>query len=115
VNTLRSQKLLMLLTHRTLLQSKAIAFENDLRGTLRNFGLKVPGMVGKVSLKGPLRSLSATSHDLGGSSGRTRASLSGGCYANNSSPGNRRLLAIVRDDEVCRRLMRPLVSVPWWR
>jgi hypothetical protein len=30
----------MLLTHRKLLQSKAIAIENDLRGTLRNFGLK---------------------------------------------------------------------------
>ena len=45
VKTLRSQKLRMLLTHRKLLQSKAIAIENDLRGTLRNFGLKV-GMVG---------------------------------------------------------------------
>ena len=38
VKTLRSQKLRMLLTHRELLQSKAIAIENDLRGTLRNFG-----------------------------------------------------------------------------
>ena len=47
VKTLRSQKLRMLLTHRQLLLSKAIALENDLRGTLRNFGLKV-GMVGKV-------------------------------------------------------------------
>jgi transposase len=44
VKTLRSQKLRMLLTHRKLLQSKAIAVDNDLRGTLRNFGLKV-GMV----------------------------------------------------------------------
>jgi transposase len=41
VKTLRSQKLRMLLTHRKPLQSKAIAIENDLRGTLRNFGLKV--------------------------------------------------------------------------
>jgi transposase len=40
VKTLRSQKQRMLLTHRKLLQSKAIAIENDLRGTLRNFGLK---------------------------------------------------------------------------
>ena len=47
VKTLRSQKLRMLPTHRKLLQSKAIAVENNLRGTLRNFGLKV-GMVGKV-------------------------------------------------------------------
>ena len=37
VKTLRSQKLRMLLTHRKLLQSKAIANDNDLRGTLRNF------------------------------------------------------------------------------
>ena len=37
VKTLRSQKLRMLLTHRKLLQSKAIAIDNDLRGTLRNF------------------------------------------------------------------------------
>ena len=36
VKTLRSQKLRMLLTHRKLLQSKAIAIENDLRGTLRH-------------------------------------------------------------------------------
>src|SRR4051812_22639720 len=44
VKTLRSQKLRMLLIHRKLLQSKAIAIENDLRATLRNFGLTV-GMV----------------------------------------------------------------------
>ena len=41
VKTLRSQKLRMLLTHRKLLQSKAIANDNDLRGILRNFDLKV--------------------------------------------------------------------------
>ena len=52
VKTLRSQKLRMLLTHRKLLQSKAIAIDNDLRGTLRNFGLKV-GMVGNGEVRGP--------------------------------------------------------------
>jgi transposase len=51
VKTLRSQKLRMLLTHRKLVQSKAIALDNDLRGTLRNFGLKV-GVVGTVKSKG---------------------------------------------------------------
>ena len=51
VKTLRSQKLRMLLTHRKLLQSKAIAIDNDLRGTLRNFGLKV-GMVGEGEVRG---------------------------------------------------------------
>jgi transposase len=46
----------MLLTHRKLLQSKAIAIENDLRGTLRNFGLKV-GMVGKVRFEARIQEL----------------------------------------------------------
>jgi transposase len=50
VKTLRSQKLRMLLTHRKLLQAKAIAVENDLRATLRNFGLKV-GVVGAVKFE----------------------------------------------------------------
>jgi transposase len=47
VKTLRSQKLRMLLTHRDCCSRRAIAIENDLRATLRNFGLKV-GMVGTV-------------------------------------------------------------------
>jgi hypothetical protein len=41
----------MLLTSRQLLQAKALDIENDLRGTLRNFGLKV-GMVGTTGLAG---------------------------------------------------------------
>ncbi len=46
----------MLLTHRKLLQSKTIAIENHLRGTLRNFGLKV-GMVGKVKFETRIKEL----------------------------------------------------------
>jgi transposase len=56
VKTLRSQKLRMLLIHRKLLQSKAIAIEKDLRATLRNFGLKV-GMVGKVRFEERIKEL----------------------------------------------------------
>jgi len=56
VKTLRSQKLRMLLTHRKLLQSKAIAVDNDLCGTLRNFGLKV-GVVGTVKFEARIREL----------------------------------------------------------
>jgi transposase len=56
VKTLRSQKLRVLLTHRKLLQSKAIAIENDLRATLRNFGLKV-GMVGTVKFEARIKEL----------------------------------------------------------
>src|SRR5664280_2107226 len=63
VKTLRSQKLRMLLTHRKLLQSKAIAIENDLRGTLRNFGLKV-GMVGKVRFEARIKELVDNLPDL---------------------------------------------------
>ena len=82
VKTLRSQKLRMLLTHRQLLLSKAIALENDLRGTLRNFGLKV-GMVGKVKFEARIRSLSRPSPTWRFWS--NRCSLSGGCYGNRSS------------------------------
>jgi hypothetical protein len=63
VKTIRSQKLRMLLTHRKLLQSKAIAIENDPRGTLRNFGLKV-GMVGKVKFEARIRELTGRSGGL---------------------------------------------------
>src|SRR5258708_36779108 len=63
VKTLRSQKLRMLLTHRKLLQSKAIAIENDLRGTLRNFGLKA-GIVGKVKFEARIQELVENLPDL---------------------------------------------------
>jgi transposase len=55
VKTLRSQKLRMLLTHRRLLQAKAIAVENDLCATMRNFSLKV-GVAGPVKFEVRLRS-----------------------------------------------------------
>ena len=102
VKTLRSQKLRMLLTHRKLLQSKAIAIENDLRGTLRNFGLKV-GMVGKVKFEARIKELVENIPDL--------AELVEPLLIVRRALReqivilHRRLLAIVRDDEVCRRLM----------
>src|SRR5262252_8014799 len=54
VKTLRSQKLRVLLTHRKLLQAKAIAIENELRASLRNFGLKV-GMIGTMKFEARIR------------------------------------------------------------
>src|SRR6201993_2487656 len=63
VKTLASQKRRMLLTSRQLLQAKAIDIENDLRGTLRNFGLKV-GMVGTVKFEARIRELVADHPDL---------------------------------------------------
>jgi transposase len=102
VKALRSQKLRMLLTHRKLLQSKAIAIENDLRGTLRNFGLKV-GMVGKVRFEARIQELVENFPDLAGLVEPlliVRRALREQIVIL-----HRRLLAIVRDDEVCRRLM----------
>ena len=102
VKTLRSQKLRTLLTHRKLLQSKAIAIENDLRGTLRNFGLKV-GIVGKLKFEARIKELVESHPDL--------AVLVEPLLVvrrvlrEQLAVLHRRVLAIVRDDEVCRRLM----------
>jgi transposase len=63
VKTLASQKRRMLLTSRQLLQAKALDIENDLRGTLRNFGLKV-GKVGTVEFEARIRELVADHPDL---------------------------------------------------
>src|SRR6201987_6441064 len=63
VKTLRSQKLRMLLSHRKLLQSKAVAIENDLRGTLRNFGLKV-GTAGRTRFEARIQELVEDMPDL---------------------------------------------------
>ena len=102
VKTLRSQKLRMLLTHRQLLQSKAIAIENDLRGTLRNFGLKV-GMVGKVKFEARIKELVENQPDLAELVEPLLIVLR--ALREQIVVLHRRLLAIVRDDEVCRRLM----------
>ncbi|ERP91232.1 hypothetical protein Q669_32040 [Labrenzia sp. C1B10] len=54
VKTLTSQKRRALLTARKLLQGKSIAIENDIRGLLRNFGLKV-GLVGTAKFENRIR------------------------------------------------------------
>jgi transposase len=102
VKTLRSQKLRTLLTHRKLLQSKAIAVDNDLRGTLRNFGLKV-GMVGAVKFERRIRELVESLPDL--AILVEPLLIVRRVLREQITVLHRRLLAIVRDDEVCRRLM----------
>src|SRR6476620_1459203 len=102
VKTLRSQKLRMLLTHRKLLQSKAIAIDNDLRGTLRNFGLKV-GVVGAVKFEARIKELVENLPDLAVLV--EPLLMVRRILREQFSVLHRRLLAIVRDDEVCRRLM----------
>ena len=101
VKTVRSQKLRMLLTHRKLLQSKAIAIENDLRATLRNFGLKV-GMVGTVKFEARIKELVENLPDL------TLVEpllIVRRVLREQIGILHRRLMAIVRDHDVCRRLM----------
>ena len=102
VKTLRSQKLRMLLTHRKLLQSKAIAIDNDLRGTLRNFGLKV-GMVGAARFEARIKELIENIPDLA----VLVEPLLVVRRVLREQLGilHRRLLALVRNDDVCRRLM----------
>jgi transposase len=102
VKTLRSQKLRMLLTHRQQLLSKAIAIENDLRGTLRNFGLKV-GVVGTVKFETRIRELVENLPDLA----VLVEPLLVVRRVLREQIGilHRHLLTIVRDDDVCRRLM----------
>jgi transposase len=102
VKTLRSQKLRMLLTHRKLLQSKAIAIENDLRATLRNFGLKV-GMVGTVKFETRIKELVENLPDLAVLV--EPLLIVRRVIREQVGILHRRLLAIVRDDDVCRRLM----------
>jgi len=102
VKTLRSQKLRMLLTHRKLLQSKAIAIENDLRATLRNFGLKV-GVVGTVKFEARIKELVEGAPDLAVLV--EPLLLVRRVVREQIGILHRRLLAIVRDDEVCKRLM----------
>jgi transposase len=112
VKTLRSQKLRILLTHRKLLQSKAIAVDNDLRGTLRNFGLKV-GIVGQAKFEARIKQLVEGLPDL--------AALVEPLLVvrrvlrEQIGVLHRRVLTVVRDDEVCRRLMTCPGSDRWWR
>ena len=115
VKTLRSQKLRMLLTHRKLLQSKAIAIDNDLRGTLRNFGLKV-GVVRTVKFEARIRELVENLPDLAALVEPLLIVLR--TLREQFCILHRRLLAIVRDDDVCRRLMTtpgvgPVVSLTY--
>ena len=92
----------MLLTHRKMLQSKAIAIENDLRATLRNFGLKV-GIVGTVKFEGRIKELVADIPDLAGMV--EPLLIVRRVLRQQLGILHRRLLVIVQDDEVCRRLM----------
>jgi transposase len=113
VKTLASQKRRMLLTSRQLLQAKALDIENDLRGTLRNFGLKV-GVVGTAKFEARIRELVADHPDLAAMT--EPLLIARRVLREQFDVLHRRLLAVVRQDEVCRRLMTvpgvgPVVSL----
>ena len=102
VKTLTSQKRRVLLAARKLLQEKAIAIENDIRGLLRNFGLKV-GAAGVVKFDERIRELVEGMPELAEIIEpllTSRKQLRGAFMAL-----HQKLLSIVRNDAVCRRLM----------
>jgi len=102
VKTPASQQRRLLLTSRKLLQRKAYDIENDLRGQLRNFGLKV-GIVGAVGFEARVRELVANLDFVASvvapllvARSALRAQL---------AKLHKMLLDLVRDDPICRRLM----------
>src|ERR671910_600157 len=102
VKTLSSQKRRARLTARKLLPEKALAVENDIRGLLRNFGLKV-GAVGAVRFEVRIHELIESMPDLIEVIQpllQARREL-----REHFATLHRKLLALVRNDEVCRRLM----------
>ena len=115
VKTLASQKRRALA--RKLLQEKAIAIENDIRGLLRNFGLKV-GAAGVIKFEERIRELVEGMPDLA----EIMASLLDARQKLREQVRklHRKLLSIVREDKVCRRLMTvpgvgPVVSLAFTR
>jgi transposase len=115
VKTLTSQKRRALLTARKLLQEKALAFENDIRGLLRNFGLKVGiARVGKFEnrineLLEAIPDLKEIIAPLLDARQKLREEF---------SRLHRKVLDIARDDVTCKRLMTipgigPVISLAY--
>ena len=81
VKTLVAQEQRMLLTSRKLLQRKLLDLESDLRGTLRNFGLKVGIVSGVDTRRG---SASSSQAFLGWRRSSSRCSTCAGSCASSS-------------------------------
>jgi transposase len=113
VKTLTSQKRRALLTARKILQEKAVAIENDIRGLLRNFGLKV-GVIGIGKFEERIRELVGGMPELVEIIEPLLAARQK--LREMFTRLHRKLLLVVRDDDVCRRLMTipgigPVVSL----
>lgn len=90
----------MLLTSRKLLQSKLLDIENELRGTLKNFGLKV-GSVSKRQFEARIRELVEPHRWLAAIVEPilvVRTTLRA-----QTAALHKMLLGLVRDDPVCQR------------
>jgi transposase len=102
VKSPESQELRLLLTHRKTLQRKALDIENEIRGTLKAFGLKV----GKAS-RGRF---AARVHELVADRARLRTVTEPMLKARAAVRAefdrlHRMVLEVVRGDPLCRRLM----------
>ena len=102
VKTLVAQEQRMLLTSRKLLQRKLLDLESDLRGTLRNFGLKV-GVVGGSRYEARVRELVAGFPRLAAIAEPLLSVRR--VMRQQFAVVHRMLLDMVRADLVCRRLM----------
>ena len=102
VKTLLAQEQRMLLTSRKLLQRKLLDVESDLRGTLRNFGLKV-GVVGGSRYEARVRELVAGFPRLAAIAEPLLSVRR--VMRQQFAVVHRMLLDMVRADLVCRRLM----------
>jgi transposase len=102
VKTLASQERRLLLTNRRLLQDKMLDIERELRGTLRNFGLKV-GIVSRARFEARVEELVTPSPRL---AALVRPLLAARrALREQFALMHRMLLDLVRDEPVCRRLM----------
>ena len=102
VKTLAAQEQRMLLTSRKLLQRKLLDVESDLRGTLRNFGLKV-GIVSRSRYEVRIRELVESFPRLAAIVGPLLAVRR--VMRQQLAVLHKMLLDTVRGDPVCRRLM----------
>src|SRR5438105_5702175 len=101
VKTLVAQEQRMLLTSRKLLQRKLLDVESDLRGTLRNFGLKV-GVVSSGRYEARVRELVEGFPRL---AAIAEPLLNVRRVMRQQLAVHKMLRKTVRDDPVCRRLM----------
>src|SRR5580692_9797907 len=99
VKTLASQKRRAHLAARKILQEKALAIENDIRGLLRNFGLKV-GIVGVVGFEQRIHDLVEGVPELADIMEPLLAARR--VLREKFAKLHRKVLLLARDNEVCQ-------------